>query len=74
MMFDAITALLSLPRFISQRPSKSLITVTRKRFSSSSFIAPEIEPIAQQSVLRLFHDHSLPSTCAESCFFFVRLG
>ena len=27
----------------------TLMTVTRKRFSSSSTIAPEIEPIAQQS-------------------------
>lgn len=36
MISDATTALLSLPRLISQRPSKSLMTVTRKRFSVSS--------------------------------------
>jgi len=42
------------------------MTVTRKRFSVSSFMAPEIEPMAQQSVLRLAHDHSEPSTCFES--------
>ena len=62
MMLEATTALLSLPRFISHSPSKSLITVTRKRFSSSSDMAPEMEPIAQQSVLRLCHDHCEPST------------
>ena len=62
MMLEATTALLSLPRFISHSPSRSLITVTRKRFSSSSDMAPEMEPIAQQSVLRLCHDHCDPST------------
>jgi len=36
MMLEAMTALLSLPRFISQRPSRSLMTVTRNLFSSSS--------------------------------------
>ena len=75
MMSEAQTALLSLPRFISVRPSRSLITVTRNRFSvsssdrqlcsrpedNSSLIAPEIDPIAQHSVLRLFQDHSDPS-------------
>ena len=66
MILDATTALLSLPRFISQRPSRSLITVTRNRFSVSSFIAPEMDPIAQQSVLRLAQDHSEPSTCFAS--------
>jgi hypothetical protein len=54
--------LLSLPRLCSHIPRSSLMTVTMKRFSSSSFIAPEIEPIAQHSVFRLCHDHSLPST------------
>lgn len=34
--------------------------------NSNSLIAPEIEPIAQQSVLRLFQDHSEPSTCFAS--------
>src|SRR5262249_43347687 len=63
MIFDATTALLSLPRFISHKPNRSLMTVTRNRFSVSSFIAPEMEPIAQQSLFRLFHDHSEPSIC-----------
>ena len=66
MMLDATTALLSLPRFISVRPSRSLITVTRKRFSVSSFIAPDIDPIAQHSVLQLAQLHSVPSTCRAS--------
>mmetsp|Transcript_2039 Transcript_2039/g.4528 ORF Transcript_2039/g.4528 Transcript_2039/m.4528 type:complete len:210 (-) Transcript_2039:1186-1815(-) len=44
----ATTALFSLPRFISQRLSRSLITDTRNHFSSPSCIAPLIEPIAQQ--------------------------
>jgi hypothetical protein len=35
--------------FGDKRKRFTLITVTRKRFSSSSTIAPEIEPIAQQS-------------------------
>jgi hypothetical protein len=55
--------LLSLPRFISQRPRRSLMTVTRNRFSASSLIAPEIEPIAQHSVFSCCHPHSVPSTC-----------
>lgn len=42
------------------------MTVTKNRFSVSSFIAPEMDPIAQQSVLRFAHDHSEPSTCFES--------
>ena len=41
----------------------TLMTVTRNRFSSSSCIEPEMEPIAQQRVFRFFHDHSLPFTC-----------
>jgi len=49
MMLEATIALLSLPRFCSHRPSRSLITVTRNLFSSSSCIAPDMEPIAQQS-------------------------
>ena len=36
MMLEATTALLSLPLFISVKPSRSLITVTRNRFSTSS--------------------------------------
>ena len=39
------------------------MTVTRNRFSSSSLSAPEMDPIAQHSVLRFFHDHSVPFTC-----------
>lgn len=56
------TALLSLPFFISHRPRRSLMTVTKNFFSSSSDIAPEMEPTAQHSVLRLCHDHSVPFT------------
>ena len=40
----------------------TLMTVTKNLFSSSSYIDPEIDPIAQQSVLRFFHDHSSPLT------------
>lgn len=42
------------------------MTVTRKRFSVSSFIAPEMDPIAQQSVFKFAHDHSDPSTCFDN--------
>lgn len=45
------------------RVSLTLMTVTRKRFSSSSFIAPEMEPMAQHNVFRLFHVNWLPDTC-----------
>lgn len=65
-MLEATTALLSLPLFISVRPKRSLMTVTRNRFSVSSFMAPEMEPMAQQRVLQLAHDHSEPSTCLAS--------
>ena len=69
MILEATIALLSLPRFISQRPSnsyklyyhymvswkqyKTLITVTRNLFSSSSCIAPLIDPIAQHSYRKI---------------------
>lgn len=36
---------------------RSLMTETRKRFSSSSPIAPEIEPMAQQRVLSPFQEN-----------------
>jgi len=49
-----------------RRGSLPLITVTKNRFSVSSFIAPEMDPIAQQSVFKFAHDHSDPSTCFES--------
>ena len=89
MMFEAMMALLSLPLFCSHKPSNSFMTVTKKRFSSSSCMAPLMEPIAQHNcsqkqkkmnkgcletdscfqtaaslltVLRFFHDHSVPST------------
>ncbi len=39
------------------------MTVTRNRFSSSSFMAPLIDPIAQHKVLRLFHVKLFPETC-----------
>mmetsp|Transcript_48320 Transcript_48320/g.114985 ORF Transcript_48320/g.114985 Transcript_48320/m.114985 type:complete len:234 (+) Transcript_48320:1624-2325(+) len=60
MMLEAMTALLSFPRVISHSPSRSLMTWTRKRFSSSSRIAPEIDPIAQQSVDSPCRDHPGP--------------
>mmetsp|Transcript_1809 Transcript_1809/g.4478 ORF Transcript_1809/g.4478 Transcript_1809/m.4478 type:complete len:202 (-) Transcript_1809:440-1045(-) len=66
MMLEATTALLSFPRFCSQSPNRSLMTVTRNRFSSSSDIAPDMLPMAQQSVLRLFQLHRDPSTCSVS--------
>lgn len=50
------------------------MTVTRKRFSVSSFMAPEMDPMAQHRVLRLAHDHSEPSTCFESFSVTARVG
>mmetsp|Transcript_38102 Transcript_38102/g.44363 ORF Transcript_38102/g.44363 Transcript_38102/m.44363 type:complete len:206 (+) Transcript_38102:1991-2608(+) len=61
-MFEATTALLSFPLLCSQRPNKSLITVTKNRFSSSSDMAPDIEPIAQHNVFRFCQLHCEPST------------
>ena len=49
MMLEAMMALLSLPLFCSHRPSSSLMTVTRNLFSSSSCIAPLMDPTAQHS-------------------------
>jgi hypothetical protein len=78
MILEATTALLSFPRFISTKPRSSLMTVTKNRFSVSSstrsqllqrhfisflLIAPDIDPMAQHSVFKLFHDHSEPSIC-----------
>ena len=37
--------------------------MTRNRFSSSIAMAPLIDPMAQHSVLRFFHEYSDPSTC-----------
>ena len=51
--------------FCSQRSRRSLITVTRNLFSSSSCIDPDMEPMAQHNVLRFFQDHSLPLTVGE---------
>ena len=34
----------------------------KKPFSVSSFMAPDIDPMAQHKVLQLAHDHALPST------------
>jgi hypothetical protein len=42
-----------------------LLRVRRERVSS--LIAPDIEPIAQQRVFKLFHDHSLPSIWHQLC-------
>mmetsp|Transcript_9498 Transcript_9498/g.23767 ORF Transcript_9498/g.23767 Transcript_9498/m.23767 type:complete len:274 (+) Transcript_9498:1421-2242(+) len=66
MILDAMTALLSFPRVCSHMPKRSLMTVTRKRFSSSSLMARLMDPIAQHSVFRLPQDHSLLSTCFAS--------
>ena len=52
-------ALLSLPLFCSHKPNSSLMTVTRNRFSSSSCMAPLIEPMAQ-------HSCEVCGACAES--------
>ena len=49
MMLEATMALLSFPLFCSHRPRSSLMTVTRNLFSSSSCMAPLIEPMAQHS-------------------------
>merc|ERR1719211_498893 len=62
MMLEAMMALLSFPFFCSHSPSKSLITVTRNLFSSSSCIDPEMDPMAQHNVFKFFQDHSLPFT------------
>ena len=40
----------------------TLMTVTRNLFSSSSCMAPLMEPMAQQSVFRFLQDHSVPFT------------
>ena len=66
MMLLAMMALLSLPRLFSHNPNKSLMTVTKNRFSSSSFIAPDMDPMAQHKVFKLRHVHWLPSTCASN--------
>lgn len=66
MMLEAMTALLSFPRMTSQRLSRSRMTVTRNLFSCSSIMLPEIEPMAQQRVLKVFHDHSLPLSCTDT--------
>mmetsp|Transcript_14687 Transcript_14687/g.30386 ORF Transcript_14687/g.30386 Transcript_14687/m.30386 type:complete len:208 (-) Transcript_14687:29-652(-) len=67
MMLLAITALLSLPRVISHKPSRSLITWTKNRFSSSSRIAPEMEPMAQHSVLSPCRDQPGPPGVGCTC-------
>ena len=66
MMLEAMTALLSLPRVISHRFSRSRITVTRNRFSCSSTMLPLMLPMAQQSVLSAFQLHSLPFSCGHA--------
>lgn len=60
-----MTALLSFPRVISQRLSRSLITVTKNLFSCSSAMLPLILPIAQQSVLSACQLPSFPDDCIE---------
>ncbi len=50
------------------KTKRSLMTVTKKRFSVSSFMAPEMEPIAQHRVLQFAHDHSVPSTWRRQLF------
>jgi len=63
MMSAAMTALLSLPRVISHRFSRSRMTVTKKRFSCSSCMLPLMDPMAQQSVLSALHVHLAPASC-----------
>lgn len=63
MIFEAMMALLSFPLFCSHSPKRSLMTITKNFFSSSSGIAPLMLPTAQHKVFRLRHDHSDPFTC-----------
>lgn len=66
MMLDAMTALLSFPRVISHRFSRSLITETRKRFSCSSCMLPLMLPMAQHSVFSACQVHFCPACCCAS--------
>ena len=58
MMFDAMIALLSFPRVISTRLSKSRMTDTRNLLSWSSCIVPLMDPMAQQRVHSALHCRS----------------
>lgn len=64
MMLEAMTALLSFPRVISQRFSRSRMTVTRNLFSCSSTMLPLMDPIAQHSVFSAPQLHSMPLSCS----------
>ena len=61
MMFDATTALFSLPLLDSHKDNKFLIVYTKNGFSSPSGKHPDNEPIAQQILFKLSNDHSEPS-------------
>ena len=63
MMLEAMTALLSLPRVISHRLSRSRMTVTRNLFSCSSTMLPLMLPMAQHSVFSAPQLHSMPFSC-----------
>ena len=66
MMLEAMTALLSFPRVISQRFSRSRMTVTRNLFSCSSTMLPLMDPIAQHSVFSAPQLHSMPLSCNDT--------
>ena len=61
MMLDATTALLLLPFLVSHSSSRSLMTVTRKCFSTPSLMVPDTEPMAQHSVFSASLLHSAGS-------------
>ena len=65
MMLEAMTALLSFPRVISHRLSRSRMTVTRNLFSCSSTMLPLMEPMAQHSVFSAPQLHSMPFSCSQ---------
>ena len=56
MMLEATTALLSLPLFISVKPSRSLMTVTRNRFSTSSSAGALKRAVRKEGNEQLTHD------------------
>ena len=56
MILEATTALLSLPLFISVKPRRSLITVTRNRFSTSSSVKAFKRAVGEEPENELTHD------------------
>lgn len=57
-IFEAMTALFPFPLVVSQRSSRFLITFTRNADSKSSFMEPDMDPIAQHNRLSPFQDSS----------------